>query len=89
MKKLLAIIALTPICAFAVANSSATVAAASAPKAAPAAPIADPCTPFKQQVEANFNQIQTYKQAGQDGQIPALHRANVAIKKAHPECFGQ
>lgn len=97
MKKLLALIALAPICAFAVANSSATVAAVSAPKVAraveslpkaePAAPIKDPCTPFKRQVEANFNQIQTYKATGEDGKIPALHSANVAIRNAHPQCF--
>lgn len=49
----------------------------------------DPCTPIKKQVQANFEQIQAYKTAGQDAKIPALHQANVALRKANPNCFSQ
>lgn len=74
MKKLLILaLASLPLATFA-ANASAPV---------------DPCTAVKEQVQANFQQIQADKAVGQDGKIPALHQANVALKKANPNCFAQ
>jgi len=79
MKKILTLILVGLPALVLAANESATVESA---------PI-DPCTAVKKQVSANFNQIQSYKAAGQDGKIPALHQANVALRKANPNCFAQ
>ena len=74
MKKMLVVIlGFVQVIAFA-ANESAVV---------------DPCTSVKKQVEANFEQIQAYKANGQDAKVPALHQANVSLRKANPNCFAQ